>query len=99
MRKKCRSFFLFSIILSVFGVTKTCYTVVYLRIILFRMQRRDTATEDEFDAVLQMKLEHVASSRPEVFLTKGVLKICIKFTGEHPCRSVTSIKLLCYIAF
>ena len=63
------------------------------------MQRRDTATEDEFDAVLQMKLEHVASSRPEVFLTKGVLKICIKFTGEHPCRSVTSIKLLCYIAF
>ena len=28
-------------------------------------------------------------SRPEVFLRKGVLKICRKFTGEHPCRSVT----------
>ena len=26
------------------------------------------------------------SSHPEVFLEKGVLKICIKFTGEHPCR-------------
>ena len=34
------------------------------------------------------------SSRPEVFLGKDVLKICSKFTGEHPCRSVISIKLL-----
>ena len=33
------------------------------------------------------------SSPPEVFLGKGVLKICSKFTGEHPCRSVISIKL------
>ena len=28
-----------------------------------------------------------------MFLIKGVLKICCKFTGEHPCRSVISIKL------
>ena len=28
------------------------------------------------------------SSRPEVFLRNGVLKICSKFTGEHPYRSV-----------
>ena len=28
-----------------------------------------------------------------MFLRKGVLKICSKFTGEHPCRSVISIKL------
>ena len=33
------------------------------------------------------------SSHPEVFLKKGVLKICSKFTGEHPCQSVISIKL------
>ena len=38
---------------------------------------------------------HFRSSYPEVFLGKGVLKICSKFTGEHPCRSVISIKLLC----
>ena len=38
---------------------------------------------------------NIRSSRPEVFLVKGVLKICNKFTGEHPCRSVISIKLLC----
>ena len=30
-----------------------------------------------------------------MFFEKGVLKICSKFTGEHPCRSVISIKLLC----
>ena len=35
------------------------------------------------------------SSHPEVFLGKGVLKIRSKFTGEHPPRSVISIKLLC----
>ena len=28
------------------------------------------------------------SSRPEVFLRKGVLKICHKFTGEHPCKQL-----------
>ena len=28
-----------------------------------------------------------------MFLREGVLKICIKFTGEHSCRSATSIKL------
>ena len=32
---------------------------------------------------------------PEMFLRKGVLKICSKVTGEHPCRSAISIKLLC----
>ena len=35
------------------------------------------------------------SSHPEMFLGKSVLKICSKFTGENPCRSVVSIKLLC----
>ena len=35
------------------------------------------------------------NSRPWLFLGKGVLKICSKFTGEFPCRSVISIKLLC----
>ena len=35
------------------------------------------------------------SCRPEVFLGKGVLKICSKCTGEHLCRSAISVKLLC----
>ena len=33
-------------------------------------------------------------SRSEVFLRKDVLKICSKFTEEHPCRSVISIMFL-----
>ena len=35
----------------------------------------------------------IRSSRPEVLLGKGALKICSKFTGEHPCLSAVSIKL------
>ena len=35
------------------------------------------------------------SSFPEVFLWKGILKMCNKFTTEHLCQSVISIKLLC----
>ena len=33
------------------------------------------------------------SNPPEVLLLKGILEICSKFTGEHPCRSVISVKL------
>ena len=33
------------------------------------------------------------STRQELFLGKSVLKRCNKFTGEHPCRSVISIKI------
>ena len=34
-----------------------------------------------------------SSCPAKVFLGKSVLKICSKFTGEHPCRSVISIKI------
>ena len=43
------------------------------------------------------KISQVRSSHPKVFLGKGVLKMCSKFTGEHQCRSVILIKLLCSI--
>ena len=36
------------------------------------------------------------SSSPQVFLVKHfLLKLCSNFTGEQPCRSMISIKLLC----
>ena len=44
-----------------------------------------------FSAVLA--LVTFRSIHPEVFLGKGVLKICSKFRGEHPCRSSISMKL------
>ena len=34
------------------------------------------------------------SSLPEVSLGKAFLKLCSKFTGEHPCRIVILITLL-----
>ena len=40
-----------------------------------------------------LKLTTFRTRRPEVFLGKGVLKICNKVTGEHLSRSVISIKL------
>ena len=43
---------------------------------------------------LLLQISSFRSSPSEVFLGKGVLKICSKFTGEHPCRSAISIKLL-----
>ena len=38
---------------------------------------------------------NIFSEQPssELFLGKGILKICRTFTGGHPCRSVISIKL------
>ena len=35
-----------------------------------------------------------SSNPPEVFLGKGVLKLCSKFTGDHLCWSMISIKFL-----
>ena len=46
-----------------------------------------------FESTKPKYLNIFKSSHPEVFLGKGILKICGKFTGEHPCRSVISIKL------
>ena len=40
----------------------------------------------------KIKLSYTRNIRPKVFLRKGVLKICSKFTGEHPCGSVISTK-------
>ena len=40
-------------------------------------------------------LQLFGSSRLKMFLRKGVLKICSKLTGKHPCQSVIAIKLFC----
>ena len=43
---------------------------------------------------LNFKAKKCRSIPSDVFLGKSILKICSKFTGEHPCLSVISIKLL-----
>ena len=50
--------------------------------------------ERQYDRVKTKEDEINISSRLEVFLAIGYLKICSKFTGEHSCQSVISIKLL-----
>ena len=37
-----------------------------------------------------LQITPVISSPPEFFLWKDFMKICCKFTGEHPCQSVIS---------
>ena len=48
----------------------------------------------QYQAKCKIQKQPARGSQPEVFLGKGVPKICSKFTGEHPCRSVILIKLL-----
>ena len=44
--------------------------------------------------ILEVLIKEFSRSIPsEVFLGKVVLKICSKFTVEHPCQSVISMKL------
>ena len=42
-------------------------------------------------SIFRIKINSSRRSPPEVFLRKDALKICSKFTGEHPCRNVISI--------
>ena len=44
-------------------------------------------------ANVSANIKDTRNSHPRVFLVKGVLKICSKFTGEHQCRSAISINL------
>ena len=57
-------------------------------------ENRSFNKDKQFLKKLPERLQNVRSSRPEVFLGKGILEICSKFTGEHPCPSVISVKLL-----
>ena len=44
---------------------------------------------------VQLLSRKSSSSSPELLLGKKILKICSKFTGDHQCQIVISIKLLC----
>ena len=44
--------------------------------------------------MIRFSLSEFQKQPSQVFLRKGVLKICSKYTGEHTFRSVISIQLL-----
>ena len=59
--------------------------------VLISNKKRFLKVAVEFENDLRLSV--FRSSLSEVFMGKGVLKICSKFTGEHPCQSTISIKL------
>ena len=59
-------------------------------VVLSAVKDKKTDSQKEF---LQRFVLNLRSSPPEVFLGKGVLNICSKFIGKHPCRTAISIKL------
>ena len=54
---------------------------------------RNDNFQESFAYVLHEGSLNDRKSPSDVFFRKGVLKICSKFKGEHPCRSAISIKL------
>ena len=62
----------------------------YLRLIVITLRWKKYRGID----ISRKTIDHFfRSSRTKAFLGKGALKICSKFTGEHTCRSVISIKV------
>ena len=53
-----------------------------------------TRQNNRSDAVQKLRFKKLRRSHPEMFFGRVALKICSKFTGEHPYRSPISIKLL-----
>ena len=66
-------------------------TLIQLKLHLFAVQRLILLMyfflEGNFKIFTTTRVNNCRSSRWKVFLRKGVLKICSKFTGEHPWRS------------
>ena len=65
---------------------RTAFFTKHLRWLLLYLSR------NKFSNILLLRIP-VRSSPPELIFGKSVLKICSKFTGEHPCQSVILIKL------
>ena len=69
---------------------KQMYLSISKKVIWIHLQSLHTSPS------LPLATQHFdRSSHPDVFLEKGFLKTCSKFTGEHLCRSVISIQLFC----
>ena len=71
----------------------TCLRYLFI-LRVFRWFSMSFINSSSLLATLQSEKLILRSSPSEVFFRKGVLKLCSKFTGEHPCRNVISLKLL-----
>ena len=66
-----------------------CY--VYTYVYIYEQKPSKAILLDHLETFFILSI--FRSGPPEVFLGKSVLKICSKFTREHPYRSVISVKL------
>ena len=85
-------FFFYTLILVIYLMYYVKYIWLYTTVILcdvFLIRNKVSIVSP-----WMAQLQSFRSSHPELFLGKGVLKICSKFTGEHSCRYAISIKLL-----
>ena len=69
-----------------FRIRFSYWRCIYFRSNLCRILEKDTH-------LINMLTLRDRSCSPGEFFEKGVLQICNKFTGAHPCRSKVSIKL------
>ena len=63
------------------------------KIKIVKRKKHKTLKNQYISNKISPSLQNFWSSRPEVLLEKGVLKICRKFTGQNLCRSVIVIKV------
>ena len=78
-----------------FSVTFSLFIYLKKKVILIGIYRR---VSFPIEKKWSVPLLIIRSIHPEVYLEKGILKICCKFTGEYPCRSVISISNFIEIA-
>ena len=71
-----------------FGATIDCY--IFFNFELFNFLNPFRIKKLIKDLWHLFQITPVRSSPPEFFLWKDFMKICCKFTGEHPCQSVIS---------
>ena len=62
------------------------------KIVDVKLHSEDTLKKSKTISLQSFESDNDRSSHSEVFLEKSVLKICRKFTGEHPCRSAILLK-------
>ena len=71
----------------------SCFGRLVKLIIILLRNKKSISSNRNFHALPMMK--NLRKQPPRGVLRKSVVKICSKFTREHLCRSVISIKLLC----
>ena len=82
--------------LSMTTFVNTNVVILSVLMIFWKSERRSKSLDLTYSRaglwIILREVTCIRSSHQEVFLGKGVLKTCSKFTGEHPCWSAISIK-------